>query len=230
MPVKDREKNAAYQREWAAKNREKARASKRRWREKNRGVFNATRKAYRSANREKLQAAKRKWEQENPDRVAATKAIAKIRKERKALERELAWRYDFTLADYEALLVAQAHRCAICGTAKGNGRGHRLYVDHDHSTGDIRGLLCSKCNSAIGYFGDSPKRLRRAAAYLETWRGKTCPDERRGFQPILGCVSEEGSPFRRPKSVDATSSISGTSGGDLGRDRVAAPTDVMDKG
>lgn len=150
-----------------------------------------------------MKAAKEKWIRENPDRVAATTAIAKINRERKKLARHLKWHYDFSLADYEALIVAQGYRCAICGAERGTDRGHRLFVDHDHATGRIRGLLCSKCNSAIGYFADSPKRLRKAAAYLENWRGKTCPDPERGFQPILGCLSAPGSAIRRTESVGA---------------------------
>lgn len=179
----------------------------RRYIDKDRVEFNQRKnKRRRDQNAAKLEA-KRRWERENPDRVAATRALSKIKRDRRQLERHLDWHYDFKLEDYEALLVAQGYRCAICGTERGNGRGHRLNVDHDHGTGMIRGLLCSKCNSAIGYFADSPKRLRKAAAYLENWRGKTCPDSKRGFQPLLGCLSEKGSAVRRPQSVDTSQPV-----------------------
>lgn len=51
--------------------------------------------------------------------------------------------------------------CKICGSTK------LLRIDHDHATGEIRGVLCHNCNVALGLMGDSPDRLRDAARYLE---------------------------------------------------------------
>jgi hypothetical protein len=213
--ARTREEKNAYNREWHAKNKEKRRETSLRWRAKNGARYDAKRREHRAANRERLNAASKQWAAENPDRVAASRALAKIRRERKRLAVHLDWHYDFKLSDYEALLTAQGHRCAICGRAKGNDEGDRLFVDHDHATGAIRGLLCNRCNSALGYFGDSAKRLRRAAAYLENWRGKTVPDSNRVFQPILGCVPEAPSAFRRAQGVGQIVPISNVSGGDL---------------
>ena len=58
----------------------------------------------------------------------------------------------------------QGESCAICngGTSK-----HFLAVDHDHRTGEVRGLLCANCNKVLGRFRDSVERFRRAAAYLD---------------------------------------------------------------
>ena len=53
---------------------------------------------------------------------------------------------DVSLDDYEALLAAQGGGCALCGNPP---KTRRLDVDHDHRTGQIRGLLCSRCNQAI---------------------------------------------------------------------------------
>lgn len=44
-------------------------------------------------------------------------------------------------------------------------------LDHDHRTGQIRGVLCSQCNLGLGHFGDDPNKLRTAADYLEKWKG-----------------------------------------------------------
>jgi hypothetical protein len=53
------------------------------------------------------------------------------------------------------------HACGICGATE------IVYVDHDHTTGRPRGLLCPSCNSAIGLLGESPERFAAAIAYLE---------------------------------------------------------------
>ena len=63
--------------------------------------------------------------------------------------------------------------CGICGVANGPSRwtGHDgLVIDHDHETGELRGLLCSPCNNAIGLLGDDPERIRAAANYVAIYR------------------------------------------------------------
>ena len=75
--------------------------------------------------------------------------------------------YGLSLAEYAVLLKTQDGKCAICGVTPGE-RDKRLCVDHDHKTGEIRGLLCNGCNWSLGGFRDSADLLRRAAIYLET--------------------------------------------------------------
>ncbi len=58
-------------------------------------------------------------------------------------------------------------KCMICGMPQTDKRFTGLCVDHNHSNGDIRGLLCSECNHGLGKFRDRPDILRRAAEYLE---------------------------------------------------------------
>lgn len=79
----------------------------------------------------------------------------------------LQWYYNITIEDYEALLSKQNSQCAICGARRGSSRQASLHVDHDHLTGKVRGLLCSRCNLSIGAFKDDLGLLRRAAYYLE---------------------------------------------------------------
>ena len=83
-------------------------------------------------------------------------------------DRHLRWKYGITLAEYMAMLDAQAGVCAICGSAlRGNSWHKRLCVDHDHATGKVRGLLCSACNTAIGRMDHNVDYLRAAIDYLE---------------------------------------------------------------
>jgi hypothetical protein len=82
-------------------------------------------------------------------------------------------KYGISAEQFEALLAAQNGCCAICRGTEPAGKGD-WHVDHDHaccagvkSCGScIRGLLCSRCNTALGSFRDSPDLLLAAAAYL----------------------------------------------------------------
>lgn len=94
------------------------------------------------------------------------------------LNAHLKRKFGITLADYKAMLVAQGGVCAICGEPptialgiptrrQGRAVRPRLVVDHNHETGEIRGLLCAPCNRGIGFLGDTGDGVRRALAYLE---------------------------------------------------------------
>jgi len=72
---------------------------------------------------------------------------------------------------YQALLDRQGGDCAICHQPTENGFGQRgFHLDHDHETGQIRGLLCLGCNTGLGGFADDPVRLRSAIRYLAAVR------------------------------------------------------------
>lgn len=78
--------------------------------------------------------------------------------------------FGITPQDYEKMFESQQGRCAVCDqqeTAERDGKLVALAVDHDHKTGSIRGLLCSKCNCALGLVGDNAERLRSMIAYIE---------------------------------------------------------------
>jgi hypothetical protein len=82
-------------------------------------------------------------------------------------------RYGITLEQYEAMHEAQRGLCAICGKPeteiRRNNKVCLLSVDHDHRTGEVRKLLCCKCNQAVGSFKDSPDLCERAAVYLRKY-------------------------------------------------------------
>lgn len=72
--------------------------------------------------------------------------------------------YGITMDIYDALNSAQGGCCAVCGK---QSDGRRLDIDHDHTTGKVRGLLCAACNRAIGLIHDSSERAWALASYLE---------------------------------------------------------------
>lgn len=75
--------------------------------------------------------------------------------------------FGITLEQYNTLLEKQDSLCAICRLPETKQGVEKLAVDHDHKTGIIRGLLCSRCNTVIGLFGEDPEYLQKALAYLQ---------------------------------------------------------------
>lgn len=71
-------------------------------------------------------------------------------------------RYNLTEEKFQLLLFRQLNRCAICGKET-----PRWHIDHDHSNGNVRGILCFSCNVGLGSFKDNIMSLQRAIAYLK---------------------------------------------------------------
>ncbi len=122
---------------------------------------------YNAAHKDARNAASRRYHQEHKERERVRNAAYHARPDVKTRKRERdLGRYGVTLAEYDAMLEAQGGACAICGKAPGE-EGRRLAVDHDHETGEVRGLLCGKCNQGIGCLQDSAELARRAMMYLQ---------------------------------------------------------------
>ena len=81
-----------------------------------------------------------------------------------AKDRFLVRTYGISTRDVERMKVAQDYKCATCGDEE-SGRG--LFVDHDHETGEVRGLLCHNCNSSLGLVKDNIDTLKAMIEYLE---------------------------------------------------------------
>ena len=77
-------------------------------------------------------------------------------------------KYDVGPEEFAAVFHGQGGMCAICGVESANALGYALHVDHDHRTGQVRGLLCQNCNVALGHFKDDPNILIAAIKYLES--------------------------------------------------------------
>ena len=78
--------------------------------------------------------------------------------------------YGITIDEYERMLEDQEHKCAICreeGFVMAEHHSMKLVVDHCHTKGDVRGLLCHNCNRALGLLKDNKQALKAAIVYLE---------------------------------------------------------------
>jgi hypothetical protein len=105
-----------------------------------------------------------------PARKPGPRCVTHQRDRRKRLS-EARWArhiwvtYELTPEDYYAILEVQAGVCYICERA--NGRTKKLSVDHNHATGEVRGLLCGPCNrDVLGHLRDSTEALQRGIDYL----------------------------------------------------------------
>jgi hypothetical protein len=90
---------------------------------------------------------------------------------KKYLDRQRKYAYGITAHEYDSLHAAQGGVCAICGLPETRRTKSSLAVDHCHTTGKIRGLLCSMCNPGLGGFKDNPELLLAAVAYLKKHSG-----------------------------------------------------------
>ena len=116
-----------------------------------RSCNNATTREWVKNNYEKNRLSVDKYHKANPDSTRKAK---------------LKYKYGITPQDWNDIFSKQDGRCAICGRHQTDiKRG--LAVDHCHETNIVRGLLCHKCNSALGLLGDNPRILFNAAVYLE---------------------------------------------------------------
>lgn len=72
--------------------------------------------------------------------------------------------YGIGTKEWDGLFEHQGRRCAICGVAHSGKQNWR--TDHDHKTGEVRGILCNLCNTMLGLFDDDVVRMGRAVEYL----------------------------------------------------------------
>lgn len=86
-------------------------------------------------------------------------------KAKESARRSTLKKYGLTTESYDEMLKAQNGICLICHR---HPRKYRLVVDHDHKTGKVRGLLCSRCNWGLGKFFECSEWLQRAADYLRS--------------------------------------------------------------
>jgi hypothetical protein len=122
------------------------------------------RKRWYQANRDRAMAYVRAWQQANPDRVKAWRLKNRAQRLEKMREIHLRNKFGLTPCEYDRILESQGGVCALCECPPTPGIS--LHVDHDHGTGEIRGLLCVRCNNALGLFREDPDLLRRAARYV----------------------------------------------------------------
>lgn len=123
----------------------------------------ARRQLWYEANKEREIARVRAWQRANPVRYADSQRRYREAGRRNHRAEHLRRKF-LTLDEYERMLEQQGGGCAICGDPPNEKIS--LHIDHDHGTGEIRGLLCVRCNNAIALLRESPDIMRRAIRYV----------------------------------------------------------------
>ncbi len=108
-------------------------------------------KLYYINNRERLLEKCREWNRKN-----------KEKKHFQSIKRQ----YGVSMGRYKKIFNAQKGKCALCGKSQ-VACTRRLHIDHNHKTGEIRGLLCHGCNTGLGSFNDDISLLKKAISYLQ---------------------------------------------------------------
>jgi len=132
-------------------------------------------KKYRKENRAELLKRQKEYYQKNKKRILKRSKEYRDTRETKTYKRKRALKhyYGITLEQYDVMFERQAGVCAICGGI--NENGCRLCVDHDHNTGEIRDLLCHRCNLLIGNVKENVAMLQSAISYINKYKRTSEP-------------------------------------------------------
>ena len=105
----------------------------------------------------------KKWRTENIDRVKEYR----IANKRRSYIVDIKRKYNITELEFNNMLLTQKNKCIGCGVDFEFGVQEKTpHIDHCHKTGKVRGILCRKCNSVIGFYKDNPKPLFNLSEYL----------------------------------------------------------------
>ncbi len=136
------------------------------YRQNNKERLKTQKRAYYEKNKDRILAKNDRWRRDNPEQLKASRRKAYGKRKTSVREWNLQHNYKISLIEFNEMFILQDGRCAICKRHQSE-LSKALHVDHDHKTGDVRGLLCAHCNLALGGFRDDMSRLKQAIVYLE---------------------------------------------------------------
>lgn len=154
LSIDQKKSRAEYARKWRRDNPEKTASHAKKSRIKNKEKVKERQKKWASENVEHRSQKQREWYQNNKDRIR---------------DLQLQNQFGITIKQYDTMLLLQNGVCGLCG-GDSDAKNKTFAVDHDHSNGRIRALLCRGCNVGIGNLKDSPELLEKAASYIRKFR------------------------------------------------------------
>jgi Recombination endonuclease VII len=122
------------------------------------------------------------WRVRDPEKMQAYKQKYRDTSKDKSKHYHLVRNFGITLEQYKEMLQAQNECCAVCGK-HAETEGRALAVDHDHSTGEVFGLLCYVCNNKLIGKRRDPELFYKASEYLRRGSGLYVPDDKKKGRP-----------------------------------------------
>ena len=119
-------------------------------------------KRYYQRNKERMQEKSKKQYAANKEEIRAKAKVYYQNNPHKKKEQVLRYKYGISLEDWQTMFDNQNGCCAICGK-----KTDKLVVEHNHDNGKVRGLLCNKCNSALGFVFEDKNILENMKSYLQ---------------------------------------------------------------
>jgi hypothetical protein len=160
-----KEKRRAYCHAYYVAHREECAAWTKAWNEKHREEIILRRKAWYSEHKKEIAEKAKVYRQKHKAKFRERNKISNFRNR----ENNHAWRrknlYGLSQEAYYTLLGEQGGACAVCGSDDWLTRVP--HIDHDHITGKVRGVVCRKCNLALGHLGDDLNTAKSMVRYLE---------------------------------------------------------------
>lgn len=145
-------------RQWRQKSKEKIIGYRRKYYQENREAILAKAKkkaaSYYKKNKEKVKNNVKRWRENNPG---------------KTKELQIRRKYGLSMQEYSNLIEKQQFQCAACGIGLKDLPGSEIQIDHCHNTGNIRGILCGRCNRALGLLNDDPIKTQKLADYIKKY-------------------------------------------------------------
>lgn len=179
MPFADKNKQKKYSLDYARKNKALIREKHRIYYAKpdirvKKALYE--KEYYKSTHgKERRLTASMKWYRKNIAKMRKYSREYWNRSENKIKNRDSKLRNDYgiSLEDYKKMFDIQKGVCAICGLFPYHKTQRTLAVDHNHTTGKVRALLCHKCNSAIGMLNEDVQIIQKVIEYLNKHNGRT---------------------------------------------------------
>lgn len=109
----------------------------------------------------------KKYLNNNKERISKQRTLYTKKNKEKLREKRLLRKFGLSIDEYNRMTLEQNNCCKICNRHAAESNFEKLSVDHNHKTGKVRGLLCNKCNAALGLFMDDATIINSALNYLK---------------------------------------------------------------